>query len=70
LKLTFAAAALLGLALGSMPSRAQQVTTLIEFTNVWKYDQSGRELGTAWSTNGYDDLTWTSGRGLLGFEPV
>jgi len=54
---------------GAARGHAQQVTTLLQFTNVWKYDQSGRELGTAWRTNDYDDSAWPSGRGLLGLEP-
>ena len=55
-------------ALGVSNAGAQQVTTLVEFTNVWKYDQTGLELGTAWRTNDYDDSAWPSGPGLLGFE--
>ena len=55
-------------ALGVSNAGAQQVTTLIQFTNVWKYDQTGLELGTAWRTNDYDDSAWPSGPGLLGFE--
>ena len=55
-------------ALGVSKAGAQQVTTLIQFTNVWKYDQTGLELGTAWRTNDYDDSAWPSGPGLLGFE--
>jgi hypothetical protein len=47
---------------------AQQVTTLIQFTNVWKYNDSGLELGTGWRTNDYDDSEWQSGSGLLGAE--
>jgi hypothetical protein len=54
------------LALGSVTAPAQQFTTLIHFTNVWRYDQSGRELGTAWRTNDYDDSAWLAGPGLLG----
>jgi len=65
-----AAAVLSCLAFLSASAQAQQVSTLIEFTNVWKYDQSGLELGTAWRTNEYDDSTWPLGRGLLGFEDV
>ena len=58
------------LSLVAIPARAQQITTLIEFTNVWKYDQSGLDLGTAWRTNDYDDSAWRSGKGLIGFEDV
>jgi hypothetical protein len=69
IKLAFAGIALAALAPGAISVHAQQVTTLIQFTNVWSYDQSGRELGTAWRTNDYDDSAWPSGRGLLGREP-
>ena len=41
--------------LAAPPAQAQQVTTLIQFTNVWKYDQTGAELGTGWRTNDFDD---------------
>jgi hypothetical protein len=55
--------------LGVFAAQAQIVTPLIQFTNVWKFDQSGGELGTAWRTNDYDDSEWPSGPGLLGAEP-
>ena len=48
--------------------QAQEVTTLIPFTNIWKYDQSGLDLRTAWRTNDFDDASWASGPGLLGLE--
>jgi hypothetical protein len=35
---------------------------------VWRYDESGADLGTAWREPGYDDSTWPSGPSLLGFE--
>lgn len=59
----------LGLLTTASHANAQNVSTLIQFTNVWKYDQSGLELGTAWRTNDYDDSAWPQGRGLLGVEP-
>jgi hypothetical protein len=55
--------------LGVFSAKAQNVTPLIQFTNVWKFDQSGGELGTAWRTNDYNDSAWSSGPGLLGAEP-
>src|SRR5882672_2984746 len=60
---------LLGLILGGQPASAQEVTTLIQFTNIWKYNDTGIDLGTAWQTNDYDDSAWPSGLGLLGYEP-
>lgn len=53
--------------LGTSRAKAQEITSLIEFTNVWKYDRSGLELGSAWRTNDFDDSAWPSGPGLLGF---
>lgn len=53
---------------GPAPAPAQVFTPLIQFTNEWKYDLSGQELGSAWRTNDFDDSAWPSGRGLLGFD--
>jgi len=50
----------------------QNIQTLIQFTNTWQYDQSGRNLaGTKWNTNDYVvDAPWQpASRGLLGSEP-
>ncbi len=43
-------------------------TTLVALSQVWKYDQSGTDLGTAWRQPGYGDGAWPSGPGLLGNE--
>jgi hypothetical protein len=49
---------------------AQQPLRVIDpFTHVWRYDDSGRDLGTAWRETGYDDLSWRTGMGLFGLEP-
>src|SRR5438552_8971559 len=58
-----------GLAGVAMRSEAQTAQVLIEWTNTWKYNQSGMNLGTGWKEVGYNDAAWPSGRGLLGFEP-
>src|SRR5688500_2647819 len=50
------------------PASAQLTTSLVQFTNLWKYDDSGAELGNAWRTNDFNDSTWPEGQGLLGFE--
>ena len=49
---------------------AQRVVTLIAWTNhVWRFDDTGLELGTAWRTNTYNDAVWPgSGTGLFGVE--
>ena len=36
----------------------------------WKYDDSGTDLGTAWSATAFDDSAWLSGAAPLGFEPA
>src|SRR6185436_15895783 len=40
---------------------------LISYDSVWKYDQSGADLGTAWRQPNYNDGSWPSGPGVLGF---
>jgi len=52
-------------------AQAQTVQTLIQFTNSWRYDQSGRNLGTNWRAINYtEDAQWQPlSPGLLGSEP-
>ncbi len=45
-----------------------QPRQLLVMTNLWRYEQSGTDLGTAWSEPGYNDAAWPSGRGLLYVE--
>ncbi|MBI4664218.1 MAG: lamin tail domain-containing protein [Verrucomicrobia bacterium] len=45
-----------------------QTVTLVAFTNVWRYDASGTDLGTLWKELAYDDSAWRAGPGVLGFE--
>lgn len=59
---------MMGIAFAASSLRAQQFTTLVSFTNVWRYDQSGADFGTAWRTNDFDDSAWPSGPGVLGLE--
>jgi galactose oxidase len=40
---------------------------VIVFGDVWKYDDSRVDRGTAWLGLNYDDSTWASGRGQLGY---
>ncbi len=41
---------------------------LIPLTNIWRYEESGADLGTAWSATVFDDSSWLSGPALLGFD--
>ncbi|RDI10412.1 putative secreted protein (Por secretion system target) [Flavobacterium sp. AG291] len=43
---------------GSFPIAAQ---------SIWKYNDSGADLGTDWRTNAYDDSAWLFGNGILGY---
>lgn len=38
---------------------------LLEFTNVWRFEASGTNLGTAWRAAGYNDTGWPSGAGVF-----
>jgi len=42
---------------------------LINKTHVWKYDDNGVDLGTAWQAAAYNDSTWKSGPSILAWEP-
>jgi hypothetical protein len=42
--------------------------SLVARDQVWRYEQSGIDLGTAWTTPGYDDSGWPSGPAILGVE--
>ncbi len=35
--------------------------------SIWKYNDSGANLGTDWRTNAYDDTAWLFGNGILGY---
>ncbi len=41
---------------------------LIRMTNVWSYDQTGVDFGSAWRGPGFDDSGWSVGPALLGAE--
>jgi len=34
---------------------------------LWRYNDSGMDLDTAWTTNGYDDSSWAFGQAELGY---
>ncbi|NPA45779.1 MAG: metallophosphoesterase family protein [Chlorobi bacterium] len=41
--------------------------TIIPSGDVWKYNDEGNDLGTAWREPGYDDSSWPAGNAQLGF---
>ena len=40
----------------------------VNYGDVWKYNDTGTDLGTAWRASAYNDTSWPSGPGLFGFE--
>ncbi len=46
----------------------EQPQSLIGIADVWKYDQSGVDLQTAWRAPAFNDTAWASGGGLLYVE--
>jgi hypothetical protein len=40
----------------------------IDTTTIWRYDRTGRDLGTDWRQPGYDDSTWPQGPALIADE--
>jgi hypothetical protein len=40
---------------------------LIPAGSLWKYQDSGANLGTAWRATGYNDAAWSNGPAMLGF---
>src|ERR1043166_398185 len=45
-----------------------QPIELIALTNVWRYEQNGADLGSAWKETAYNDAAWQEGRGVLAAE--
>lgn len=41
---------------------------LIRWNHTWRIEDSATDLGTAWRANNYNDASWRSGPGPLGFE--
>lgn len=41
---------------------------LVPWAQVWKYNQSGQDLGIAWRESSYNDAAWPSGAALLYVE--
>ncbi len=59
----------LGSANACPPAPPAPVTVgLIALTNIWRFEESNTDLGTAWSATAHDDSGWPSGPALLAFE--
>lgn len=46
---------------------AETVTALVPRLSVWKYNDTGTDLGTAWRARTFNDAAWAQGPGLLGY---
>jgi len=42
-------------------------TTIFPFNSSWKYKDDGSDQGTVWSQSAFDDSSWSSGAGQLGY---
>src|SRR5882672_10058360 len=71
LKAMVLALTVVGLAGVALRTEAQTVQTLVQFTNSWQYDQTGRQLPANWMSSAYvPDGQWGPlSPGLLGNEP-
>ena len=43
-------------------------TVVLPFGSSWKYLATGPDQGTAWRASGFNDTSWASGAGDLGFK--
>jgi hypothetical protein len=39
--------------------------TVVSFTNEWRYEATGTDLGSAWRSNSYSVTSWQAGRGIF-----
>lgn len=46
---------------------ANSIVSLIATGSVWRYLDTGVDPGATWRQRGFDDSTWASGRGVLGY---
>lgn len=46
---------------------AAQDVALVPFGSTWKYLDNGTDQGTAWRTNAFSDVSWSSGPAELGY---
>ncbi len=60
----------LWLLMGAWPAASQDIIDLVSFTNSWRYESSGSDLGTAWRGMSYEDSAWQEGPGLLQYGEV
>jgi hypothetical protein len=50
------------------PPQPPAITTVLEFTNVWRFMQVSNLDAVNWTVPAFNDATWPAGPGLLAFE--
>lgn len=65
-RLLFASVVVGTLILGSVPAFAE-AKRILPRNAVWKYDDSGKDLGSAWLSPDFNDQAWKGGKSPLGF---
>jgi hypothetical protein len=53
---------------GSVAPSSEISVALVNYTDKWRYEQSGTDLGTNWIAMNYNDSTWSEGNGVLAVE--
>ncbi len=48
------------------PAPGPRLVNVVPITNVWRFNQTSTNLGSAWKEMDYDDSSWTNGAALLG----
>jgi galactose oxidase len=51
----------------TVPKVTPKARRLVSFSDVWKYNDRGVDLGSGWMLRNYDDSGWRSGAGQLGY---
>jgi hypothetical protein len=51
----------------AVPTAAAASTLVLARNSAWRYNATGTDLGTAWRASAYDDSSWPSGPGVLGY---
>ena len=50
-----------------LPSLASAQTIIVPYGSTWKYRDNGSDQGTTWRASGFNDASWSSGSGELGY---
>jgi hypothetical protein len=53
---------------GPGPSGCSTANATLDFGDTWCYMATGGDLGTGWRAEAFDDSSWSSGPGMLGFK--